>query len=190
MKVKNRGERTDSAAQKPDAYPALEELSRTVLIMAYSFGEVRNVDLQAQHDEHPRVIGGHLNQLTSAGWLIKQGHGKGTRYSWPDTPQDLLTDAGTHLPPTTPVTGGEVTGVVAGEVKKLLQALQGEMSRLELQASLGLKHEDHFRKAYLRPGLDAGLIAMTTPDKPRSRLQKYSLTVEGHAVLNTTKKSD
>lgn len=177
-----------------DAYPALDELSRTVLIMAYSFGEVRNVDLQAQRDEHPRVIGEHLSQLTSAGWLIKQGHGKGTRYRWPDTPQDLLTDADTHLPPTTPVTGGEVTGVVTGEVtgevKKLLQVLQGEMSRSELQDSLGLKHEDHFRNAYLRPGLDAGLIAMTIPDKPRSRLQKYRLTVEGRAVLNTTKKRD
>lgn len=183
-------ERTDSAAQKPDTYPALDELSRTVLIMAYSFGEVRNVDLQAQRDEHPRVIGEHLSQLTSAGWLIKQGHGKGTRYRWPDTPQDLLTDADTHLPPTTPVTGGEVTGVVTGEVKKLLQVLQGEMSRSELQDSLGLKHEDHFCNAYLRPGLDAGLIAMTIPDKPRSRLQKYRLTVEGRAVLNTTKKRD
>lgn len=154
--------------------------------MAYSFGEVRNVDLQAQRDEHPRVIGEHLSQLTSAGWLIKQGHDKGPRYRWPDTPQDLLTDAGTHLPPTTPVTGGVVTGVV----KKLLQSFQGEMSRSELQDSLGLKHEDHFRNAYLRPGLDAGLIALTIPDKPRSRLQKYRLTVEGHAVLNTTKKSD
>ena len=56
---------------------------------------------------------------------------------------------------------------------RLLQALSGEMTRLQLQQALGLKDDDHFRKAYLQPALDAGLIEMTVPDKPRSRLQKY-----------------
>ena len=174
-------------SKRPAQPKPADELRRTVRIMAYSFGEVRNSDLQAQRDEQPWVIGEHLSQLTSAGWLIKPGHGKGTRYSWPDTPQDLLTGTST---PTSPVTGGEVTGEVTGEVKKLLQVLKGEMSRSELQESLGLMHEDHFRSAYLRPGLNAGLITMTIPDKPRSRLQKYCLTAQGHAVLSTTKKSD
>lgn len=32
-----------------------------------------------------------------------------------------------------------------GEVERLLEALKGEMKRTDLQAALGLKHEDHFR---------------------------------------------
>jgi len=38
-----------------------------------------------------------------------------------------------------------VTGEVTGEVSRLLTVLAGEMKRTELQAVLGLKHEDHFR---------------------------------------------
>lgn len=49
----------------------------------------------------------------------------------------------------------QVTVQVTGEVGRLLTALEGEMTRAELQASLGLKHLPHFRKAYLRPALDA-----------------------------------
>ena len=47
------------------------------------------------------------------------------------------------------------------------------MSRQDLQAALGLKDAEHFRKAYLQPALAAGLIEMTVPDKPQSRSQKY-----------------
>ena len=31
------------------------------------------------------------------------------------------------------------------------------------------EEDEHFRKAYLLPALQAGLIEMTIPDKPRSR---------------------
>ena len=46
---------------------------------------------------------------------------------------------------------------VAGEVR-LLRVMSGEMTRQCLQEALGLKHEDHFRKAYLIPALRSGLI--------------------------------
>jgi len=92
-------------------------------------------------------------------------------------------------PSTTPVTGevtgevGRVTLAAAGKVmspeERLLAALDGEKSRQELQEALGLRHEDHFRAAYLQPALDAGLIEMTIPDKPTSRLQKYRRTARG-----------
>ena len=78
---------------------------------------------------------------------------------------------------------GVVTGVVTGEVERLLRALKGDMSRKELQQALGLKHEEHFRDAYLVPALDARLIGMTLPDKPTSRLQRYRLTPLGQQAL-------
>lgn len=68
---------------------------------------------------------------------------------------------------------------VTPQVKKLLEVLainQGEpMSRDELQLVLGLKDRKSFRELYLKPALTAGLIEMTIPDKPNSRLQRYRL---------------
>lgn len=71
------------------------------------------------------------------------------------------------------------TGEVIGEVKRLLRALTGDMSRQLRQEVLALKQEDHFREAYLKPALAAGLIDMTLPDKPRSSRQRYRLTEVG-----------
>ena len=50
-----------------------------------------------------------------------------------------------------------------------------------IQQALDLKHEDHFRVAYLLPALATGLVAMTVPDKPRSSRQQYRLTDAGLA---------
>lgn len=77
---------------------------------------------------------------------------------------------------------GEVAGEVTGEVARLLNAFTGLHSRGELQRKLGLKHEDNFRKVYLIPALDAGLVEMTIPDKPRSSKQRYRLTQKGREV--------
>jgi ATP-dependent DNA helicase RecG len=71
---------------------------------------------------------------------------------------------------------------VTGEVARLLAVIDGPMKRQEIQDALGLKHEEHFREACLIPALHAGLIEMTIPDKPTSRLQKYRLTQTGSTV--------
>lgn len=121
---------------------------------------------------------------------------RGNQFSavvWRPKPEWELAAGGVTPPVSPEVTGEvtrEVTGEVTGEVKKLLGALQGEMKRIELQAALGLRHEDHFRDAYLKPALDAGLIEMTIPDKPRSRLQKYRLTAQGRAAQDVIRKND
>ena len=57
------------------------------------------------------------------------------------------------------------------------------MKRTEIQNLLGLKHEDHFREAYLTPALAAGLVEMTIQSKPTSRLQKYRLTAKGKILI-------
>ena len=46
-------------------------------------------------------------------------------------------------------------------------------SATELMGKLNLKSRLGFRKNYLQPALDAGLIGMTEPDKPTSKNQKY-----------------
>ncbi|MDH7616624.1 Fic family protein [Vibrio cholerae] len=59
------------------------------------------------------------------------------------------------------------------QVKQLLEVLEGEMLREEIQAILGLKDRKSFRDRYLKPALEAGLIEMTLPDKPTSKVQRY-----------------
>ncbi len=76
----------------------------------------------------------------------------------------------------------EVTQEVTPEVR-LLSVLTSEMTRQQLKEALGLKDDDHFRKAYLLPALEAELIEMTIPDKPRSSKQKYRLTYKGRQAV-------
>ena len=63
--------------------------------------------------------------------------------------------------------------------KELLKVLTGEMNRLELQEQLNLADREHFRRSYLKPALEYGVIEMTKPDKPNSRSQRYRLTEQG-----------
>jgi ATP-dependent DNA helicase RecG len=73
----------------------------------------------------------------------------------------------------------EVSMEVNMEVASVLRAIEGNMSRLELQTSMGLKNADHFRKAYILPAMAAGVLEMTLPERPNSRLQRYRLTNKG-----------
>jgi hypothetical protein len=78
----------------------------------------------------------------------------------------------------------KVTGEVTGEVYNLLKVVgKGDSTRAEAQAALELKGEANFRERYLGPALEAGLIEMTIPEKPRSSKQKYRLTDTGRQVL-------
>ncbi|HQU72776.1 MAG: Fic family protein [Calditrichaeota bacterium] len=72
----------------------------------------------------------------------------------------------------------EVAPEVAPEVQ-WLSIFSGEMTRQQLKAAMGLKDDEHFRKAYLIPAVEAGLVEMTIPEKPRSKNQKYRLTAKG-----------
>lgn len=74
---------------------------------------------------------------------------------------------------------GETTMEVTMEVTALLNVIDGDMSRQELQTAMNLKNADHFRKAYILPAIAAGVLEMTLPEQPNSRLQRYRLTKKG-----------
>jgi ATP-dependent DNA helicase RecG len=77
----------------------------------------------------------------------------------------------------------QVTPQVTQEVLRLLQTLNGPLSRQEIQDKLGLQDRKHVRRKYLLPALEAGLIQLTDPDKPNSPRQKYLLSDKGRMLL-------
>ena len=77
----------------------------------------------------------------------------------------------------------QVVPQVTPQVGQLLEIIQSDMSREALQSALNLQDRKSFRKRYLKPALDNGLIEMTVPNKPNSRLQKYRLTDKGRQWL-------
>ena len=86
--------------------------------------------------------------------------------TWPSSASDQATDQA----------GDQVTDQVA----KLLAALkESPKTAAELMPELGLSHRPTFRKNYLRPAMDAGLVEMTRPESPTAKNQKYRLIGQG-----------
>lgn len=56
---------------------------------------------------------------------------------------------------------------------RLLEFCKTARSRNEMMELLGLSDRVNFKKNYLDPLLERGLISMTIPDKPTSKNQKY-----------------
>lgn len=62
------------------------------------------------------------------------------------------------------------------QVKSICTLLKtGPLSASKLMQKLKLSHRANFRKHYLNPALDSGLVERTIPNKPTSRSQKYRL---------------
>ena len=79
----------------------------------------------------------------------------------------------------------EATPQATPQVNALLMALNGEMTRGELQEALDLTDRKSFRERYLAPAMELGLIEMTNPEAPNSPTQKYRLSRQGQAVKLT-----
>ena len=75
------------------------------------------------------------------------------------------------------------TTQVTTQVEKMLSVMHGEMTREEIQNALGLSASKNFRKLYLIPALESGVIEMTQPDSPNSPTQKYRLTDKGIKIV-------
>ena len=59
----------------------------------------------------------------------------------------------------------------------------------ELLAPSGRTDRAKFRDQVMAPLLEAGLLEMTIPAKPRSSKQQYRITEAGRAVLGTARKA-
>ena len=83
----------------------------------------------------------------------------------------------------------QVGDQVSDQVKALLNVLKNStLTALEVMGKLGLSHRPTFRKNYLLPALESGLIERTRPDHPNSRLQKYRPTNRGVTALSEQQK--
>jgi len=80
----------------------------------------------------------------------------------------------------------QVTLQVTPQVEQLLRVLSGAnqkgLSRKELQEASGLRDRKSFAERWLAPAFEAGLIEMTIPDKPNSRMQRYRITDKGRTI--------
>lgn len=76
--------------------------------------------------------------------------------------KDIITDTRNHY------------NHINNQITELMKVIESyPQSATELMEKLNLKSRLGFRKNYLQPALDAGLIRMTEPDKPTSKNQKY-----------------
>lgn len=101
-------------------------------------------------------------------------------------PAEMVVGAAT--PHETAQVTGQVGGQVGGQViEQVLLFCRTPRKAIEIRELLGLKHRETFTENYLRPLIEAGLLALTIPDKPRSRLQRYRATEAGLAVLGQEK---
>ena len=76
--------------------------------------------------------------------------------------KDIITDAKNHC------------NHISNQLTELMKVIEAyPQSAIELMEKLNLKSRLGFRKNYLQPALNAGLIKMTEPDKPTSKNQKY-----------------
>ena len=84
----------------------------------------------------------------------------------------------------------EVTEHVTEQVARLLETLGNDIEPGQtIMARLGLVHRPTFLYTYVKPALEQEFLVMTLPDKPRSRGQRYQLTVKGKAWVAEKRRS-
>lgn len=81
--------------------------------------------------------------------------------------------------PLVPPSREQVGDALPKGVARLVKALKGEVSVLDMMIALKLGGRRNFLEKYLTPAIELGLVEMTQPNSPRSPTQKYRLTAKG-----------
>ena len=68
------------------------------------------------------------------------------------------------------------------DIDKLIAFCTEVRSFGEMLAFMGLTDRTKFRRKYIHPLLETGILEQTIPDNPNSRNQKYRLTAKGIAL--------
>lgn len=74
-------------------------------------------------------------------------------------------------------------GVEQEKIKLLIDLVKQAALAADLMQALGQTNRTRFKKNYLNPLIEAGLVKMTQPDSPNSPTQRYVLTEEGRKLL-------
>ena len=94
-----------------------------------------------------------------------------------DTPQDTMQDTEQDIE--------QDSEQDSEQVKNLIYSMKnGKYSSVDLMKLVGIKHRPTFLYKYLQPAIQAGFVALTIPDKPTSRNQKYYLTEKGKRKIS------
>ena len=83
---------------------------------------------------------------------------------------------------------GTKSGLSRDQVK-ILRLCRQEQSLVALMNAVGRQNRTKFRDGLVKPLIEAGLLELTIPDKPRSRMQHYRTTEVGLAALNGTERA-
>jgi ATP-dependent DNA helicase RecG len=165
---------------------------------AFHFG-ITPEKLTKPHESRPwnPII---ANVFYRAGIIERWGSGTLNIIDWcaenGNPPPTWTEEAGSVFVTFTPA-ASEATPEVTGEVGtklalsrhqvEILYKCREDSMLVELMTITGRSDRTKFRHQVLNPLLEAELVEMTIPDKPRSSKQKYRLTEKGHRFLAETK---
>lgn len=160
-----------------DKWHHLPSGERLALAIADTEGDVTNVRLREVTANHPADLTKMLQGLVRKGFLVSDGKRRWSRYKLPNASikYNNINEIGSG--PSRDQVGTK--SAPSQDQVNILKACREEKTLLELMRVIGRKNRTKFRNQFLKPLLDDGLIEMTIPDKPKSRLQKYRLTPAG-----------
>mgnify|MGYP000128527676 CR=1 FL=1 len=69
------------------------------------------------------------------------------------------------------------------DIKTILETCLPENTLTQIIALFNFSDRTKFKRKYINPLISEGLLAMTVPDKPNSRLQNYYTTEKGKSLL-------
>ena len=78
---------------------------------------------------------------------------------------------------------------LTGRQGKILTLCEAPRSQADLMKALGLSHRAFFRRTHLEPLIQANLVRMTCPEKPKHPRQAYVVTEHGLDILASWKKN-
>ena len=77
----------------------------------------------------------------------------------------------------------ELVGQKWEKIELLLHGMEHASTAADLRALMEMSNASKFKKNYLDPLLEMGIIEMTQPDSPKSPTQRYRLTENGRELL-------